>query len=474
MNKLLIFLSLILVSISFVSANGLQIEPSTLVINKTNGITYLFNLTITSEEPFKMFNITSENSIISFEEFDLNPGYSKTVEAKIIQNDAFSGDIRIRGDYFSQLGEQNIVENITIDTGGLDLCNLDLVEGDKIIWNNDLLSAVKLKNLDTGEYFATINAESSYEHLFDDSVEFNYQVFWAGLPFSNVCSLNIQSTEGYVHSRNLDAIVNLKLRIIYEPTTIGLTFLTTSYSLSYNQEKEDIFSITNNGNKIAKDIILSSEWITFSDNNFDLGIGESKNLGYTIRPALSKTEETNRSYNLEILVSGNFESQRQEIELFIKYADLDQILQGNTFDEEAIINLINFFCANNPDKCPKTYINGTEFGSNVTFTITEESYREKTLTDRQFQQEMLEVIKIHSEKLSMIENSSKIQINESKGIREEQERNNDEVASLSQVSILVIIIVLFGASLFLIFYIIGKERVRIKVRGLFKKGEKRI
>src|SRR3990167_9208555 len=104
LNKPNTFIVLIML-IGIVSANGLQINPSTLNINTTQGKTYNINLTIKNEETYPLENINFEN--IPFISFPLIPslksGESVIATAKIEGNSNFNGQIRLKGFFNSSL-----------------------------------------------------------------------------------------------------------------------------------------------------------------------------------------------------------------------------------------------------------------------------------------------------------------------------------------------------------------------------------
>ena len=63
---------LILLTLSFTSAKGLNIIENSLSLNKTYGYSSTFNITIMNEESFKFFNISFDEDFISLQKFDLD------------------------------------------------------------------------------------------------------------------------------------------------------------------------------------------------------------------------------------------------------------------------------------------------------------------------------------------------------------------------------------------------------------------
>lgn len=387
--KVIIKLLILLLLIPLISANGLQLVTNTFVVNKTNSVDLNITITLKNEESFSFKNITLQNGNVAFMNkiSELTSGSNISFPITLTTNNDFNGSIRIIGSYDTDIGESNITYNANISSSGLDRCNVNLVEGDSLHWFNNLIGEVKLRNIDTGEYFQTIASEGNYLLKFTSPVNFNYQVFKVGLPISQVCNLNVQGRTGLVHNSNYDALLNLNVTIIFDPTTIDTNFPTTNYSLRYDQQSQDIFTIRNTGSKVAKNIRLSGEWFTFDKNNFDVGIGESLNVGYTVKPSVFQTNFTNTSYIKNIQIDGNFPSVTKGITVFVPYFDFS-FLSGGGIDDSLLKSFIGTYCKANPDNCPKTLVYLNDSDKNVTFNIGEEAYRESLISEDAFRQRM--------------------------------------------------------------------------------------
>jgi hypothetical protein len=460
--------------ISLTSANGLNVVNDSYQVNKTYGEDTFINLTIINQESFTFSNISSDKLLI-FDKFTLESGKNKTIIAKINSNDDFNGQVRIRGDYYTVLGTSNKTEMVTLDMLGLDLCDFNLIIGDSITWKNTLSGEIKLRNLNSGEYFETIGGNSQKTIKFDSPTEFDYQIFKVGLPFSQVCHLNIMPTEGYIHNADYDKIVNLNLKIRFPNTTISSLFLTENFTVNYNTQKDDIFKVINTGTKVAKNIKISGEWLIFGNNNFDLNIEQSVNIPYTIRPIIFQTNQTNKTYQIPITIEGNFPTFTKNISVFIPYQQISVIGDNNlTMDKESLRNTVNLICSIFPEICPTRVVYGNESERNVTFTINEQTYKEKILADDKFQEEMREQTKLQDEKIQgIIQNTNETSddFNQTLSeIRNSKETTDNLISIISFGGIIFLGLIAISILTYLIFNQTARERM---FSGLnMHKGEK--
>jgi len=474
MNKLLILLIGVCLT-SLVSANGLNLVNSTFQINKTNGIDEKFSITLLNQGTFTFYNITSQNDLLEFPKFNLESGQNKTIEVTIKKNQDYSGEIKIIGEYFTNLGTSNETYNIDITNDGLSLCNLDLIKGDTLNWHNTLLSQVKLKNLNTDEYFATLEPQQNYSQFLETSQEFDYQVFRIGLPYSAICHINIRPTECYSHSTEFDATLNLQLNLNYEPTEVSTTFLITSYNLSYDGIAEDLFSIRNDGVKVAKNIHLSGDWITFDENDFDLNSGASKVIGYTIKPIIFNSNQTGQTYNLTIQITGNFETITQIIQVYINPHDFISGTNGLPIDVDTLQNLLNLFCLQYPDRCPVKIVSSNTTDGNTAFTIGTETFRDYIESQVNKQESDNQNFKDLKESIFQIRNET-LSKEDIERIESGTNKNSADIENLSNIVIVYgIILMLIALGVILV---LGFKKyaplILLHKKSNFEKGEKEI
>lgn len=372
----ILFCILCILCIQLVSA-GLVVNQSYFETNKTIDQDIEINLEITNTESFPFYNITSSNQeIFELEEIEeLFGGETKLLVAKIKANSDFSGEIDIIGFYEAQLGQQFETYNISIDYDtGIDDCYLTLIKGDKVNFNNLVNDEITLKNADTNQIVSSIQKNSTYTSNFDIPEIFRYYCLRRGFIFTDTCQITVLDDTGMINNPEYNARITLNLLLDYEPTTISVTFYNTDYSMNFYSSQDGVLTITNTGDKLAKDITIEADWFSFSPNNFDLEEGVSKNINYVINPEVYLTEETNKTHNKDMAISGNFETVYQNFSIFIEYANIeDGDIFNYSYNPEIIRYIILKYCEEFPNDAiciPKIIykdINNTEGAFNVTY-----------------------------------------------------------------------------------------------------------
>ena len=355
-----IFGILILFCILTVSANGLTVTSQNETnINKTPDISRYITFTIRNEEPFTFYNISEDSPYIKFNTVpQLSSGENVTITAEIVSNVDFSGIIKIKGFYETQLGVLN--DNYTVEVDylsgggfGFSECDFSVVQGDRVMWKNIHDTAtIAIVNAITQQNAAILQPQMTYTEIFETPTIFGYYLSRYGLP-SQICNINVLASQGIINNPVLDGELNLNIKIIHLPTSLSLTLLTTNYTINPGEFVEDIFKITNVGNESAKNIYLNGEWFEFSSNNFVLSPGESRNIGYKITPKITETNETNMSYEKKFNITGNFDVIEELFYIHIPYLKIEgDVFKPATPLRELIDNYIKIaisYCNDNPN-----------------------------------------------------------------------------------------------------------------------------
>lgn len=477
-RRFMLVLVLGLLCLNLIYANGLNIDLNHVEINKTSGTDAFVTLNIKNEETFKMYNVSFADTLIA-DKFDLEPGQTKAIQFKITSNENLDKDITLTSFYQVNLGQSNKTETVNIYyDSGLDKCDLNLVAGDSVKWINNVLGDVLVKNVDTGEQIKTILEGQNHTLKFQNPINFNYQVYRIGLPFTNVCNINVISTNGLVHNTEYDAKIHLKLNIFFQETSIAVNFPTTFYNLSYNEQYSDIFSIKNTGDKIAKNIKLNGDWLTFDTNNFDLQPQQQINVGYTVKPSVFNTNQTNQIYQKEIKIEGNFPTTTQNISVFVKYANLGTSGNASDINEDVIAYLIEAYCSNHPDFewCQREVIYSNSTGGNVSIVVNEDVFKASLEEDAKFRDEVRTSIKQSNENdISLLDIWTAMQGNQT----EANQNIKDTKDSIDNFILVIIFVFFVGCFIIAIgalaFFIIKKHKeITIFGKDNMKKSEKKI
>lgn len=366
-----VLLLLLLLIIPVVSANGLYSSNQTQYINKTYGVNQDFIATIRNTDTIPFYNITIDTAGFSMEKIPvLQPNQSANITITISTNENYKGKLRIVGYYQASIGASN--ETIPVEVsyvGGAVPCVFSAVVGDTISWRNIDTKILEMYNTNTNNKITTINPDGVYTQQLTSPVTFDYYFTWLGFDFS-YCSINVLSDSGYITNPDLDALVDLDLKIDYKPTTIQPTFLVTDYSMSVLDTQDGLMTIKNTGTETAKKITLSGEWFSFTPNEFDLEPNITRTVSYKIDPNIATTNATNKTYIKNVGIKGNFPTQSQNFSIFIQYADFS----ASQFGYASLEDYLKKFCADNPEICSGgtkvVYVNNGTDGN-----LTQEQFR---------------------------------------------------------------------------------------------------
>lgn len=461
-------LLLALFLISTVSAGGLGIVgENSFNIEKTEGVDTSFQVTVQNQDAFTFHNIIIEGEgIATMSKIDkLDSGQSTNVTIRLSGDDEFNGKIKITGEYEASLGASNITEVIQVTyDNGIDKCDLSLIKGDSVTWKNNGLDEIRLKDVDTGEYFLTIEESENGTRLFTEPITLEYVAVWI-VPFTTICTIEVANDEGLIHSAEYDAEINLNLSMTYKETSIETTFLSTSYSLDYNQVKtKEYFSIKNTGSQTAR-YKISSEWITFEENNFNLEAGDSRNIEYSISPIVMQTNQTNKTYIKTITIEGNFEKLEKDISIYVKYANLDDIIGDEGLTEEWFNNMVDLGCIAYPEnsRC-KRQISFYNSSSGSTIELNEESFR---LFLEKYGEDLIKEDKERKADAEYKANLSKTMEKLESGldsVKNETGKTNETSENASKTSLFLLILISSTIILVVAIILIMKEKKKRKVK----------
>lgn len=360
----MLFLSAVCFSLPLMSAAGLELTNSSSVsINKVVGQDYFVNLNIKNTQSFNFYNISFEdNPYISISKIPvLEPGKNISISARVFNDNSFIKSFRIRGFYNSTIGPSRLEYPVDITKDMLSQCysstnfkEFKLVEGDSVkITNKDTSTNLNIFN-SGGTLVASVSPSTSYTLIStaldtDIIYRFDYTSHISSVS-GYYCYVNTRYADdtGLVNRQDYDAILNISSNPIYEKTTILTTFIETNYTTNFYSSQDGLFSIKNTGNLTAYNIGLTGNWMTFSVNNFSLEKGQTKTISYTIKPSLTNTSETNKTYSKIMKINGNFDEITKEFLIYVPYAEINSNFSASN---QGLIEFITQYCAANPTIC---------------------------------------------------------------------------------------------------------------------------
>lgn len=355
MKNVVIIFSLILL-IPLISANGIYNHNPVFNINKTYNTDFYITFQLTNQENFNFHNITFEqNDIVEMPMINnLNSGQSMNVTAKVKTNNNFNGLIKIKGLFFTEIGQQNFNhQNIITFSDGLSLCDFTAVKGDSITFKNQINDTIDILNLGTDTIIHTIGSGSEYTMNLNVPQVLHYTVIRHGFMFADSCTITTIDDYGYVNDPVYDTNITFSIRLQYNPTTVSASFLDTNFTMDITDDVHSVFNLKNTGNEVARDIRISHPWMVFDKNNFSLNPGDSTNIGFQIIPILTDSNDTAKNHRINLLVEGNFPNITQPIDIYINYAEIND---NNITSGEGLIGAIAKYCNEHPEVCVREVI----------------------------------------------------------------------------------------------------------------------
>lgn len=230
---------------------------------------------------------------------------------------------------------------VNITSVGFSPDQFEIMQGDTIIWSNiDSITHI----ISSSAFGADVEVTpgSTWSKVFNNIGRVNYQdnvVFFAGL----FDVLN-RTTEEYAHDANYDVSYPISFTSIYPPTTLNYTIVDgRDMSIDFGNTKEGLLFVGNLGNNTALNITFSADknWVDFTENYFSLNPGESNYLTFRVTPVIYNTDESNKSYQINLKLSSDSTSvMSQNISVFIPYIDL----MGNASSPEEFFRQKKIFC----------------------------------------------------------------------------------------------------------------------------------
>jgi plastocyanin len=372
-NKIFILLGVVfLFSFTTVSALGLYLNISSFNITKDVSTNIPLTLQLINSQSYSFYNISIENNpYINFTLISqLDSGQIANINANVNSNVDISTILRIKGFYQAQIGVLNNTYVVNITNYQSNPCDMVIVKGDTVTFRNMLNNQIQMKKIEDSSVITILDPGQNFTYTFSIATNFNYYFSISGFNFPQQCHISVLNDNGLVNDPRLDALLNLTVKTNYPPTTISFNIITTNYTTDPFVPQDGVMTVTNTGSNLAKNIHLNGEWFSFNTNDFDLGVGQSKGVVYTILPLITQTSDTNKTYTKILLATGNFVTLNQNFNIFVKYNQFDANASGQDANY-----LINVFCPKFPNSIlcnpePKVIYKYVANGSDQTFNVS--------------------------------------------------------------------------------------------------------
>lgn len=377
MKKKLILLFSTIFLLSVISAQ-VTILPNPIDIAQLIGETKTYSATINNSLTFNISNFkfgNLSNFGFIFPNIIIPENSTKIVNFTLTPTTSFSGT-KIEKVEFKFLA--NIPTSITeylinISSIGFQPNYLTIRAGDTVTWTNkdtifhNVFSALFNQNINPNQTFSyTFNNRGIYTY-----VDTGWEIFQG---FHGTIEVINRTSEELVHNPNYDFNWTLNLNFFLNPTNITYELLDDTFEVSASGSTEGLIRIKNIGTERAERINLTSNsnWISFQENNFNLEPNEQNLVTYDISPLIFSTNETNKTYTINLTVLGsNINTQSKQILVFVPYTEIFQ----DQSSAEFVFALLDKFCKANPNNVfcnpnRNITITGNASDQNVTLNVT--------------------------------------------------------------------------------------------------------
>lgn len=327
--------TLLLFLILAVSVSGLPdltIDKEAINMNVERGHIKEYNITLTNNGDMDIYNITfSHINNIEFPKIGfLGKGKSQTGKIKILTSNIYDATKISTISYFFIENQSSMpqIKSIKITAGGYVPNVIDAKVNDKIVFfNNDTINHTITDVSSTLD--ETVSPSTSY--ILNVANENNIIFFDRTNGNSGTINVEKNVSEEYIHSTALDKTLSLQISSKQSETDLVIMLIKDTFVIRNKDTKQLAIEVSNIGTETAKGIMVDMDWFNDTDyQQFDLEGGNSKYIFLDIEPNINKTEETNRTYNLDMNIYGvNTKTITKTVKVFVPYENMDETGIGN-------------------------------------------------------------------------------------------------------------------------------------------------
>jgi len=349
MKKTLLIATILLMSMSIqIISASLTISPQPLDLTCKIGDTCTNQITLSNNYSFAIIDFQFGNLSIrgfSFPQITIPTNSTKTIDFTLTPTESFHGNIQVPVSfkYEVSLPEESRTHYVNITEYNFNPNHLDIRQDDTIIFKNvDIVSHTIL----SGSLFNQhLLPNETFSKVFNQVGEINYQDL--NFYFGGTINILNKTTKEKSHNPNYDIIWAINLNAILNPTNLSITNSKTDYEIQHTKSDVGMITIRNNGTETAELITItsSSSWVSFNKNNINIEAGKEGYVEYTIVPILLNTNETDKTYNIDIKIkASNSEEYIKTITVFIPHAEI----YYDEEDPEYLLKILEDFCNRNP------------------------------------------------------------------------------------------------------------------------------
>lgn len=361
-NRYLILL-IALLSIQLASADILISYPSNLTVN--TGISRILTINLQNTYDFSVFDFKFSNTEgFIFENITLAPNETKTVSFSVLRSTPGSFNINSEMSFKYMVdipqGLHTYQVNIT-PSSGLSPNDLTVRKGDTVIWYN--LDSIN-REISSTLFDFIIAPNGSNSFTFANTGDISYQDLTL---FYGATIRVINETElTPVNNPALNKMITIALNVVTAPTYLTILNSNDNYTINSTSSSDGLLTLTNTGTETANQVQLRSipTWVLFESNNFNIAPGQTKYIVYHVQPSLFKIDDTNKSYTINLAISGlNINSSGINLNVFVPYDSSLGTLETN----EGFLAFFKRFCLQNPNLIICN--NSISSGNNGTTTV---------------------------------------------------------------------------------------------------------
>ncbi len=389
---LLFTISLLLITINGIKA--FEIVPTSLNFTANVGQETSVPITINNLYNYPLYNI----SILSNGYFTMTPISSLAVNASYNTNLKFNTAELMNNKNITLTFIFYKKDNITLTPNSSIISiyhtyfspnYIEIVQGSTITWVNNDSTLHRVREMSSSPIFDSGDLMPSqlYSYIFNNVGNYTCRDYTWGF----TAKIVVKSTQQEVMTHDVTKDISKTFRVttVYAPSNLSANVLTNNISMEFNETKQGIVSLTNNGNSSIYNTHLEGDWFGFDKDHFTISPSQTIYVTFTITPFIFKSEDTNKTYNKIITISSdNAQSQNVSVSIFINYSTYT--FSNVSSDLAALEYYNNVFCPAHPTSifCNQTpqviYVNNTLYQSPpdyVNFTAEEmANWKNTTLT----------------------------------------------------------------------------------------------